>query len=412
MPSTRLSTPARCVPLGSGPRRPVEAPRRLPAIMSDDRPGRSRARELGIRIGRMEPGVLNAITDVRGVRVGHTTLVSGDGRLQPGSGPVRTGVTVIVPHDGDVWTEPVFAGAHRLNGNGELTGLEWIREAGMLAGAIGITNTHSVGVVHDALIEAAARAHAMSDAVWALPVAGETYDGALNDINGFHVRPEHVHAALASASGGPVAEGNVGGGTGMICHEFKGGIGSASRRSGEWTVGVLVQANYGARELLRVDGVPVGAAIPVSDVPSPWDQVSALPSRQGAEGGSIIGIVATDAPLLPHQCARLAQRVGMGVARMGSYGSHGSGDLFLAFALGNRDLSRRAGEDDPRSSAPLTMVVDEHINPLLEATAEATEESIVNALLAAETMTGRDDITAHAIDPERLVAVMRAHGRG
>ena len=210
----------------------------------------------------MEPGPHNAITDVPGVRVGHTTLISGEGALQPGQGPVRTGVTIIVPHDGDIWTEPVFAGAHRLNGNGELTGLEWIREAGMLAGAIGITNTHSVGVVHDAIIEAAVRAHAMSDAVWALPVAGETYDGALNDINGFHVRPEHVHAALAAARGGAVDEGNVGGGTGMICHEFKGGIGTASRLAGEWTVGVLVQANYGARELLRIDGVPVGAAIP------------------------------------------------------------------------------------------------------------------------------------------------------
>src|ERR671911_1298029 len=214
-----------------------------------------RARELGVRIGRLEPGPLDAITDVAGVRVGHTTLISGDGPLVRGSGPVRTGVTVVVPHDGDIWTEPVFAGAHRLNGNGELTGLEWIREAGLLAGAIGITNTHSVGVVHDALIEAGARSHAMRDTIWALPVAGETYDGALNDINGFHVRAEHVHAALASATGGVVAEGNVGGGTGMICHEFKGGIGTASRRTGEWTVGILVQANYGSPDLLRVDGV-------------------------------------------------------------------------------------------------------------------------------------------------------------
>ena len=371
-----------------------------------------RARDLGIRIGRMEPAELNAITDVPGVRVGHTTLISGDGPLRPGAGPVRTGVTVVIPHDGDVWTEPVFAGAHRLNGNGELTGLEWIREAGMLAGAIGITNTHSVGVVHDALIEAAVRAHAMTDAVWALPVAGETFDGALNDINGFHVRAEHVHAALAAASGGPVAEGNVGGGTGMICHEFKGGIGTASRRAGEWTVGVLVQANYGARELLRIDGVPVGAAIPVSEVPSPWDQVESLGARAGAEGGSIIGVVATDAPLLPHQCARLAQRVGMGVARMGSYASHGSGDLFVAFATGNRDLSRNAGEDDPRPTVQLRMLTDAHINPLLEAVAEATEEAIVNALLAAETMVGRDGITAHALDPDRLMEIMRAHGRG
>jgi D-aminopeptidase len=248
--------------------------------------------------------------------------------------------------------------------------------------------------------------------VWALPVVGETYDGALNDINGFHVRPEHVHAALASAANGPVAEGNVGGGTGMICHEFKGGIGTASRRAAEWTVGVLVQANYGARELLRIDGVPVGAVIPRAEVPSPWNQVEELAGRQGPEGGSIIGIVATDAPLLPHQCARLAQRVGMGVARMGSYASHGSGDLFLALATGNRDLSRNFGEDDPRPTVALRMVVDDHINPLLEAVAEATEEAIVNALLAAETMTGRDGITAHALDQDRLVEVMRQHGRG
>ena len=370
-----------------------------------------RARELGIRIGRMEPGPFDAITDVAGVRVGHATLIEGDGPLTVGNGPVRTGVTVVVPHDGDIWREPVFAGAHRLNGNGELTGLEWIREAGMLGGAIGITNTHSVGVVRDALIEAAVIAHALSDEVWALPVVGETYDGALNDINGFHVRPEHVQVALAAAAAGPVAEGNVGGGTGMICHEFKGGIGSASRRAGEWTVGALVQANYGARELLRIDGVAVGAAIPRDEVPSPWDEVEALHARQGAEGGSIIGILATDAPLLPHQCARLAQRAGMGVARMGSYASHGSGDLFCAFATGNRDLSRHAGEDDPRPLVDVRMVVDEHINPLLEAAAEATEAAIVNALLAAETMTGRDGITAHALDHDRLSEVMLANGR-
>jgi D-aminopeptidase len=371
-----------------------------------------RARELGIRIGRLEPGPHNAITDVPGVRVGHTTLISGDGPLRRGEGPVRTGVTVVIPHDGNVWTEPVFAGAHRLNGNGELTGLEWIREAGMLAGAIGITNTHSVGVVRDALIEAAVRDVPAGTTFWALPVVGETYDGALNDIDGFHVRPEHVHDALAAASGGPVAEGSVGSGTGMICHELKGGIGTASRRAGDaWTVGVLVQANYGSRELLRIDGVPVGAAIPRDEVPSPWDQVDALHARAGAEGGSIIGIAATDAPLLPHQCARLAQRIGMGVARMGSYASHGSGDLFCAFATGNRDLSRNAGEDDPRATADLRMVVDQHVNPLFEGVVEATEEAIANALLAAETMTGRDGITAHALDHDRLVATMRAHGR-
>jgi D-aminopeptidase len=346
--------------------------------------------------------------------VGHTTLIDGDGPLRPGHGPVRTGVTVVVPHDGEIWSEPIFAGCHRLNGNGELTGLEWIRESGMLAGAIGLTNTHSVGVVRDALIEAAARAHDMRETFWSLPVVGETYDGALNDMNGFHVRSEHLHTAMSATADGPVLEGNVGGGTGMICHEFKGGIGTASRvvePAGEpWTVGVLVQANYGARELLRIAGVPVGAAIPRAEVPSPWDQLEALNARSGPEGGSIIVIVATDAPLLPHQCARLARRAGMGLARMGSYASHGSGDLFLAFATGNRGLSHHAGEDDPRGTVDLRMVVDETINPLLEATAEATEEAIVNALLAAETMTGRDGITAHALDPDRLVAIMRAHG--
>ena len=372
---------------------------------------RPRARDLGIRIGRMQPGPHNAITDVAGVRVGHTTLIHGDGALRVGEGPVRTGVTVVVPHDGDIWMEPIFAGAHRLNGNGELTGLEWIREHGLLGGAIGITNTHSVGVVHDALIEAGARAHGMRDTIWALPVAGETYDGALNDINGFHVRPAHVHAALAAATDGSVAEGNVGGGTGMICHEFKGGIGTASRVAGEWTVGVLVQANYGTRALLRIDGVPVGAEIPTSEISSPWDEADAIAARFGPEGGSIIGVVATDAPLLPHQCARLAQRVGMGLARMGSYASHGSGDLFVAFAAGNRDLSRRAGEDDPRPTVGLRMVVDDHINPLMEAVAEATEEAIANALVAAETMTGRDGITAHALPHDRLRAIMERHGR-
>ena len=366
---------------------------------------RARARDLGIRIGRMEPGEHNAITDVPGVRVGHTTLISGDGALRRGQGPIRTGVTVILPHDGDVWMEPVFAGAHRLNGNGELTGLEWIREAGMLAGPIGLTNTHSVGVVHDALIQAAVIAEAPENDFWSLPVVGETYDGALNDINGFHVRPEHVHAALAAAAGGPVTEGNVGSGTGMICHEFKGGIGTASRRAGEWTLGVLVQANYGSRDLLRVDGVPVGAAIGRDEVQSAWDQVDELARRQGPDGGSIIAIVGTDAPLLPHQCERVAQRVSLGLGRMGSFGSNSSGDLFLAFATGNRGLD--AGD----TTLGVRMVADSAIDPLFEATAEATEEAIVNALLAAETMTGRDGITAHALDHDRLTAVMRAHGR-
>ena len=237
----------------------------------------TRLRDLGLSIGLGTPGARNAISDVAGVRVGHSTIIRGDGPLVVGQGPVRTGVTVVMPHPRDVWIEPVFGGCHRLNGNGELTGLEWIRETGLLAGAIGLTNTHSVGTVRDALIAHAAGAHGMRDVFWSLPVVGETYDGDLNDINGFHVRPEHVDAAIAAAQasgdGGPVAEGGVGGGTGMICHGFKGGIGTASRVTdparGGWTVGALVQANHGGRAWLRVDGVPVGQAIPVSDVPSP-----------------------------------------------------------------------------------------------------------------------------------------------
>ena len=385
------------------------------------------ARELGIRIGRLIPGERDAITDVPGVRVGHTTLIEGDGPLEVGRGPVRTGVTVVVPHEDDVWTEPVFAGCHRLNGNGELTGLEWVRESGFLGGVIAITNTHSVGVVRDALIRHAARERSPESVFWSLPVVGETYDGALNDINGFHVRPEHVDAALAAASGGPVAEGNVGGGTGMICHEFKGGIGTASRlvpeQDGGWVVGALVQANYGSRELLRIDGVPVGEEIPTSDVPSAWDELerreaaasgetSATSSRSGAGGGSIIAVVATNAPLLPHQCERLAQRAGLGIARMGGIASHGSGDLFIAFATGNRGLSRAAGERDPRRTVEARMVVDRAITPLFEAAVEATEAAVVNALLAARTMTGRDGITAHALDHDRLLDIMARYGRG
>ena len=387
-----------------------------------------RARELGLRIGLLTPGEHDAITDVAGVRVGHATLIRGDGPLVVGQGPVRTGVTVVIPHEDDVWAEPVFAGCHRLNGNGELTGLEWVRESGLLGGAIGITNTHSVGVVRDAFVAHAAAARHKDAVFWSLPVVGETYDGGLNDINGFHVTPAHADEAFAAASGGAVDEGNVGGGTGMICHEFKGGIGTASRRvpaaDGGWTVGALVQANYGSRALLRIDGVPVGQAIPTSDVPSPWDEIEHLEAeamgegashvhrRTGPGGGSIIIVLATDAPLLPHQCERLAQRASLGLGRMGSIASHGSGDLFIAFATGNRGMSRSAGERDARPSVDVQMVVDRGINPLFQAAIEATEAAIVNALLAARTMTGRDGITAHALDHERLLDVMRRYGRG
>jgi D-aminopeptidase len=386
------------------------------------------ARALGLRIGLLEPGEHDAITDVAGVRVGHTTLIRGAGPLVVGEGPVRTGVTVVVPHDDDVWTEPVFAGCHRLNGNGELTGLEWVRESGLLGGVVGITNTHSVGVVRDALVAHAARAHERDSVFWSLPVVGETYDGALNDINGFHVTRAHVDEAIQAAHAGPVEQGNVGGGVGMICHEFKGGIGTASRRvppaDGGWTVGALVQANYGDRDLLRIDGVPVGEAIPLSEVPSAWDDEAAVDghatdarpalssSRMGPGGGSIIVVLATDAPLLPHQCERLAQRATLGLGRMGSYASHGSGDLFIAFATGNRGLSRTAGERDPRQVVETRMVVDRAISPLFQAAVEATEAAVINALLNAETLTGRDGITAHALDHERLLDVMGRYGRG
>ena len=374
-----------------------------------------RARDLGLAIGRLPSGTHDAITDVAGVRVGHATLIRGDGPLVVGEGPVRTGVTVVLPHDGDVWIEPVFAGCHRLNGNGELTGLEWIREAGQLGGAVAITNTHSVGVVRDALVAHAVESRRHGGGLWSLPVVGETWDGLLNDIDGLHVRPEHVDAALSSATGGPVTEGNVGGGTGMICHEFKGGIGTSSRvlaaGDGGWTVGVLVQANYGEREQLRVDGVPVGEAIPASEVPSPYDDAEAVAAHMTAGSGSIIVIVATDAPLLPHQCERLAQRASLGLARMGSTANHSSGDLILAFATGNRGLSSAVSDGGP-ATLDVRMVTEQRMTPLFKATAEATEAAVVNALLAAETLTGRDGITAHRLDPDRLLDVMARYGRG
>ena len=387
-----------------------------------------RARELGLQIGLLRPGEHDAITDVPGVLVGHTTLISGEGPLVVGTGPVRTGVTIVVPHEDHVFTEPVFAGCHRLNGNGELTGLEWVRESGMLGGVIGITNTHSVGIVHDALVAHAARAMSGKGTFWSLPVVGETYDGALNDINGFHVTAAHADAALSSAARGAVAEGNVGGGTGMICHEFKGGIGTASRRlndaDGGWVVGALVQANYGSRELLRIDGVPVGREIPTTETPSAWDQERAIdgeggtdasPSmsaRVGPGGGSIIVVLATDAPLLPHQCERLAQRATLGLGRMGSIASNGSGDLFIAFATGNRGLSATWTESYARRPVETRMIVDKAVSPLFQAAIEATEAAVVNALLAGETMTGRDSITAFGLDHGLLLDVMARYGRG
>jgi D-aminopeptidase len=376
-----------------------------------------RARDLGIVIGRGRPGPHNAITDVAGVRVGHATIVRGDGPLVVGEGPVRTGVTMVIPHDGDIFTQPVYAGSHRLNGNGELTGLEWIREAGLLTGPIGITNTHSVGIVHDGIIRHAVRRLPFGTSFWALPVAGETWDGLLNDIDGFHVTMDHVDEAMAAASDGRVGEGNVGGGTGMVCHEFKGGIGTASRvvdeAAGGWTVGVLVQANYGRREWLRVDGVPVGEAIPVSAVPSPYrpEDDDGPPTAAPAGSGSIIVVIATDAPLLPHQCERLAQRAGLGIARMGGTGANSSGDLFLCFATGNRALPHMTFATDPRLVVDVQAVNDHAIGGLFDGVIEATEEAILNALVAAETMIGRDGYTALALPHDRLLETMARFGR-
>lgn len=365
--------------------------------------GRMRARDLGIRIGDLPTGQWNAITDVPGVRVGQTTLISGDGPLVVGQGPVRTGVTVIVPRD-DLYANPVFAGYHQLNGSGEMTGIAWIEEAGLLATPIGITNTHSVGVVRDALI-----AHDLQqwqgDGImpWRLPVVSETSDLGLNDINGFHVKPEHVFQALDSATSGPVAEGCVGGGTGMNCHQFKGGTGTSSRvlpaEHGGWTVGVLVQANYGWRRHLHIDGVPVGREIPVEEVPAPG-----LPSNFD---GSIVVIVVTNAPLLPNQCKRLAQRATIGVARVGGNGDNGSGDLFLAFSTGNEGVDPR----DCSAPVPIRMMPNDAMSLLFEAVADATQEAIVNALCMATTMTGINGRVSQALPLDRLQEAMAKYHR-
>ncbi len=365
-----------------------------------------RARELGIRVGDLSPGPHNAITDVEGVRVGHTTIVRGEGPLLVGEGPVRTGVTVVCPREGLARDEPVFAGSHRFNGNGEMTGLEWIREAGVLATPVAITNTHSVGIVRDALIRAEVQARTDEEDYWCLPVVAETYDGTLNDINGMHITAEHVLEALASASSGPVEEGSVGGGTGMICHEFKGGIGTASRRlreeRGGWTVGGLVQANYGRRSMLRVDGAPVGSVLGTEIIPSPFeDEAETRPPGTG----SIIVVLATDAPLLPTQCDRIAMRASIGLGRMGGGLDDGSGDIFFAFATGNRSIPR-AGLSEPPATVPLQMVTNDYMTPLFHAAAEATEEAILNALLTAGDMTGRDGITARGLTQELLLGAL------
>jgi D-aminopeptidase len=358
-----------------------------------------RARDLGIVIGELPTGRLNAITDVAGVRVGHRTLIHGDA--------IRTGVTLILPHDGDPGSEPVFAASHTLNGNGEMTGLEWVRESGMLTTPIALTNTNSVGAVHHALVGVSTRRRAegrRSGPAWSLPVVAETWDGYLNDIQGQHVSEDDLLAALDAAEDGPVAEGNVGGGTGMKAFGFKAGIGTASRMVGDehggYTVGALVQANFGMRPRLMVDGVPVGREIPLTEVPGP---------DTGSGGSSVIVILATDAPLLAHQCRRLAQRAAIGIARTGGGGENDSGDLFLAFATGNRGLS---AEDESESvTRPISMLDDDHITALFWAAIEATEEAVLNSLVAAETMTGQG-LTFHALPADRLLEVMTRYGRG
>jgi D-aminopeptidase len=366
-----------------------------------------RARELGVVLGGGTPGPKNAITDVPGVRVGLTTIIEGDGKLVVGRGPIRTGVTVVLAHPGDVWREPVFAGCHRLNGNGELTGLEWIRESGQLMSPIALTNTHSVGVVRDAIVAAATRDRPGGDSFWVLPVVGETWDGLLNDTNGMHVQAEHVLSALDGASDDQVSEGGVGSGTGMVCHGFKGGLGTASRcivvADQEYTVGVLVQANHGRRERLSIDGVPVGLEIPSSEIPLPM----APSSPDGA--GSIIVVVATDAPLLPHQLRRVAQRPTIAIGRMGGTGEQWSGDLFIAFSTGNR--LRLPNTSSARRTLPLTMLSDGDIDQVFDATIEATEEAILNCLVAAEDMVGRDGVTAYRLPHDRLLRIMEAYNR-
>ncbi len=393
----------------------------LPALVSAQ--SKPRERDLGLPIGGT-PGALDAITDVKGVEVGHTTLIAGSGPLVVGKGPVRTGVTVVHPR-GKENHDPVFASWFTLNGNGEMTGTTWVQESGYLEGPVAITNTHSVGTVRDAIIRWEVSRKNMLQPWW-LPVVAETYDGGLNDINGFHVKDEHVLAALDNATSGLPKEGVVGGGTGMVCHGFKGGIGTASRvlpaNQGGYTVGVLVQCNYGSRRDLRIAGVPVGEEIPdlaacfavgaetpitegggrrrCAEPSSRNDEAAAAP-----EQGSIIVVVATDAPLMPHQLKRIATRVSLGIGRQGGFGGNGSGDIFIAFSTANP----KSWSSD--STASLTMLTNDRISPLFQATAQATEAAITNALLAAETTTGANDLRVYAMPVDRMLAAMRKYGR-
>ena len=356
----------------------------------------TRARDLGVPFDGT-PGPLNAITDVKGVEVGQTTLISGSGPLKVGVGPVRTGVTAILPR-GHNFKDSVFAGWFTLNGNGEMTGTTWVEDSGFLDGPVMITNTHSVGVVRDAVIAWRVK-HAPPDDDgywWSLPVVAETWDGDLNDANGFHVKPEHVFHALDTAKGGPVEEGSVGGGTGMICNEFKGGIGTSSRvldaKYGGYTVGVLVQCNYGARSQLRIAGVPVGREIGEHAV-------------RDDDIGSIIVVVATDAPLIPTQLKRVARRVSLGLGRDGSFSGDGSGDIFIAFSTAN------PGAAEPKGVHQLTMLPNQRLNPIFLATVQATEEAVVNAMVAAKTMKGINDVEVIGLPHDRLREVLKKYNR-
>ncbi len=359
-------------------------------LLSSAVAAKPRARDLGVPFDGT-PGALNAITDVAGVEVGQTTIIRGEGKLVVGEGPVRTGVTVIFPR-GKTNHASVFGGWFALNGNGEMTGTAWLDEAGILDGPIGLTNTHSVGLVRDTIIQWQVKRANKPEIWWSLPVVAETWDGWLNDLNGFHVKPEHVLAALDGAKGGPVDEGGVGGGTGMICHEFKGGIGTASRVAHGQTVGVLVQANYGLRRQLRIAGVPVGQEIPEG-------------AFRPDEDGSIIVVIATDAPLLPHQLKRLARRASLALGRMGSISGDGSGDIFVAFSTAN------TVPVEPGKPGTVQLMNTEDLGPVFTGVVEATEEAIVNALVAAEDMTGRDDHVIKALPHDKLREILKKYGR-
>src|SRR5216117_3281842 len=385
--------------LESSAREPLQSPPPKSVIITKA----VRARDLGIPF-EGTPGKLNAITDVPGVEVGYTTLISGEGKLEVGKGPVRTGVTVIVPRGHDSLNDPVYAGFFSLNGNGEMTGTAWIEESGFLEGPIIITNTHSVGVARDAVIAWRVK-HGAADTTgywWSLPVVAETWDGWLNDINGFHVKQEHVWHALDTANDGAVEEGSVGGGTGMICYEFKGGNGTASRKIDirvskdappqTFIVGVFLQANFGRRPQLTIAGVPVGKEIPGEVYKK--------------ESGSCIAVVATDAPLLPNQLKRLARRVSLGLARTGTISGNGSGDLFIAFSTANPNVA-----SPDQITHNVQTIPNDLMDPLFAGVVQATEEAVVNALVDNHSMTGRDNHHVDALPPDRLRALLRKYNR-